>query len=97
LANGSKEEGLAGRDYLLAIYVSFQYPSLLSLLSLVLKLEKLGFSSISTEAGHGPRLRQNKEEIICFSQLVCCMKKFISSHFVSEKHLPCLLCYEVHF
>jgi hypothetical protein len=48
--------------------VSFQYPSLLSLLSPFLKLKKLEFSSISTEAGHGPRLRQNKEEIIYFYQ-----------------------------
>ena len=44
-------------NYLLVIYVSLQYLSLFLLFSLLCHLEKLDFSSVSTEAGHRLVLR----------------------------------------
>ncbi len=54
IAHCSEEELLRQKNCLLVIYVSLQYPSLLLLFSLLHHLEKLDFSSVSTEAGHEP-------------------------------------------
>jgi len=50
-----EEELSAAKNHILVIYVSLENPPFLLLFSLLRHLEKLDFSSVSTEAGHEPK------------------------------------------